>query len=240
MASSADLEGRTALVTGASGGIGAAVSRRLADAGARVWMVARNADRLETAARDCGGVPVPADLAHADGARTLQAAWARENGAAAPHILVNAAGTFELAAIADTEPEMFERMLDGNLRAPFHAIRAFLPGMLEAGDGLILTIGSVAGRHAFPHNGAYSASKFGARGLHAVLDQELRGSGVRATLLEPAATDTDIWDGIDRDTNPGLPPRDAMLAADAVADAVHYIATRPAKTRIPVFAIERS
>lgn len=241
MALSVELNGRSALVTGASGGIGAAVSRRLVEAGAHVWMVARGQARLEAAAQAAGGTPLQADLARQEGRDAVGRAVQEAVGAdGAVDILVNAAGSFDLAPVSTTDPDMFDRMLDGNLRAPFLAIRALLPAMLSAGRGTVVTIGSIAGRHAFPHNGAYSAAKFGIRGLHAVLDQELHGTGVRATLLEPAATDTAIWDDIDRDANPGLPPREAMLSPDRVADAVHYIVTRPPEIRIPVFAVQRS
>jgi NADP-dependent 3-hydroxy acid dehydrogenase YdfG len=119
-------------------------------------------------------------------------------------------------------------------------IRAVLPGMLERGDGHIVTLGSVAGRVAFPENGAYSAGKFGARGLHAVLAAELRGTGVRATFVEPAATDTPLWDAIDRARHGGLPPREAMLAPSAVADAVLYAVTRPKEVAVPNILVERS
>ena len=78
------------------------------------------------------------------------------------------------------------------------------------------------------------------RGLHAVLDAELRGTGVRATLIEPAATDTALWDSIDRERNPGLPERSAMLPAQAVADTVLYVLTRPAETHINYLGVERS
>jgi NADP-dependent 3-hydroxy acid dehydrogenase YdfG len=119
-------------------------------------------------------------------------------------------------------------------------MRAFLPAMLERGSGHIVTLGSIAGRQAFPSNGAYSASKFGVRGLHAVLDQELRGTGVRSTLVEPAATDTPLWDAIDRTANPGLPERTAMLDAEAVADAVLFAVTRPERTAIHSISLERA
>ena len=236
MASSAELAGRTAVVTGASGGIGAAVSRALAAAGAAVWMVARNRERLEAAARDAGGRPLVADLGEPAGAQSLREA----TGPGAVDVLVNAAGSFDLAPVAETEPEMFGRMIAGNLTAPFLAIRALLPAMLEAGRGDIVTIGSVAGRRAFPRNGAYSAAKFGVRGLHAVLDEELKGTGVRAALLEPAATDTPLWDPLDPDGREDLPSRAAMLDPARVADAVLYIVTRPPDVRIPALAVERS
>ena len=229
------LAGQTAVVTGASGGIGLAVSRALAEAGAVVWMAARGRERLAAAAEEVGGRAVVCDLADLAGVETLRAAV--RGGV---DILVNAAGGFELAPVSETSPEMFGRMVAGNLVAPFLAIRALLPGMLEVGRGTIVTVGSVAGRKAFSGNGAYSASKFGVRGLHAVLDEELRGTGVRATLLEPAATDTPIWDPLDPDGREDLPSRSAMLPPERVADAVIHIVTRPPEVRMPVVSVERS
>jgi NAD(P)-dependent dehydrogenase (short-subunit alcohol dehydrogenase family) len=132
---------------------------------------------------------------------------------AVPDIVVHAAGAFELAPLAQTSVTSFDRMVAVNLRAAFLLIRTFVPGMLERGTGHIVTIGSVAGRNAFPSNGAYSASKFGVRGLCAVLAAELRGTGVRATFVEPAATDTPLWDAVDMAGSPGLPPRSAMLGS---------------------------
>ncbi len=102
-----------------------------------------------------------------------------------------------------------------------------------------MTVGSVAGRRAFPSNGAYSASKYGQRGLHEVLVEELRGTGVRATLVEPAATDTPLWDPLDPDRDPHLPDRDAMLRAGDVAETVLFAVTRPAHVRTPLLKIER-
>src|SRR5690606_34074671 len=98
---------------------------------------------------------------------------------------------------------------------------------------------SVAGRRAFPHNGAYAASKFGVRGVHEGLGEELRGTGVRSTLVEPAATDTPLWDRIDSARHPGLPPREAMLSAEAVADAVLFAVTRPPEVDVSTIRIER-
>jgi NADP-dependent 3-hydroxy acid dehydrogenase YdfG len=103
-----------------------------------------------------------------------------------------------------------------------------------------VTIGSIAGRLAMPGNGAYAASKFGVRGLHAVLALELKGSGVRCTLIEPAATDTPLWESIDRSVHENLPTKEAMLQPDDVADAVVYALTRPARTGIPNLAVERA
>jgi NADP-dependent 3-hydroxy acid dehydrogenase YdfG len=234
------LSGLTAVVTGASRGIGQAVARQLRAAGAAVALVARGEAELRAVAAELGGRAFPADVSSRSGVRRLVDELAVAFGGATPDIVVNAAGSFALAPLAEADPEEFDRMLAVNLRGPFLLVNAFLPGMLRRASGHIVTIGSVAGRHAFPHNGAYSASKFGVRGLHAVLDVELRGSGVRATLVEPAATDTPLWDSIDHGRNPGLPPRSAMLSAGAVADAVLFAVTRPPDVAVRTLMVERT
>ena len=239
MASSAELEGVTALVTGATSGIGAATARRLAAAGARVLVLARTPAAVREMAAELNGVPVVADIATREGAAAAQRAVAALD-AAAPDVIVHAAGAFELAPLAETSIEAFDRIVAVNLRGAFLLVRAFLPAMLARRSGHVVTIGSVAGRQAFPANGAYSASKFGVRGLHAVLAAELRGTGVRATFVEPAATDTTLWDAVDREGNQGLPTRAAMLGPDAVADAVLYALTRPADVAIPNLLVERA
>jgi len=227
-------------VTGASRGIGRAIARRFTEAGAWVALVARGEAALREAADAVGGHPIVADVSDAQAVHRLAAYLDEILGGEAPDIVVNAAGAFELSPLAETDPASFDRQLAVNLRAPFLVIRAFLPGMLARGSGHLVTLGSVAGRHAFPHNGGYSASKFGVRGLHAVLDVELRGTGVRSTLVEPGATDTPLWDAIDASRHPGLPPREAMLSPDAVADAVLWAVTRPQDTDVRTLLIERT
>jgi NADP-dependent 3-hydroxy acid dehydrogenase YdfG len=237
MASSPELAGRLAVVTGGSSGIGRAAVQRLAAAGARVIAVGRTEPRLAALAEAPGVEGCAADVATEDGLDRI----VRHLGTdVVPDIVVHAAGAFELAPLAETSVASFDRMLAVNLRAAFLLVRAFVPGMLRRGSGHVVIIGSVAGRQAFPANGAYSASKFGVRGMHAVLAAELRGTGVRATFVEPAATDTALWDAVDMDASPGLPPRSAMLDAAAVADAVLYAVTRPDAVAIPNILVERA
>jgi NADP-dependent 3-hydroxy acid dehydrogenase YdfG len=237
MGSSAELSGRRVVVAGGSGGIGLAVARRLAEAGAELILVARRPGPLEAAAREVGAMPVAGDVTDRGFVAELEA---QVNLGGSPDGLINAGGAFDLSPVASTDPDMFDRMVAANLTGPFLLIRAFLPGMLGAGRGHIVTVGSVAGRVAFPGNGAYSASKFGIRGLHAVLDQELKGTGVRCTLIDPAATDTTIWDPLDPDRRADLPSREAMLSPAAVADAVHYVMTRPPDVQITAVSVQRS
>lgn len=231
------IAGRSALVTGASRGIGRAIAAALADAGARVAMIARSRDVLEAAAREVGGLAIVADVSVAADVERLLADVTGFAGGDLPDIVVNAAGAFRLAPVASISPAEFEDQLRVNLLAPFLVIRAVLPGMLARGSGHIVNIGSVAGRHALPGNAAYGASKFGLRGLHEVLAAELRDTGVRATLVEPAATDTPLWDPLNPDSRQDLPSRSQMLRPEEVAAAVRFAVEQPAEVEISGLSI---
>lgn len=232
------LAGRTALVTGASKGIGFAISQKLAEAGANVVMVARTRRELQASARELDAGAFVADVADARSVRRLLGALAER--AIRPEILVNNAGLFKIAQLLDTTPEDFESTLRTNVMAPFLLARALAPAMRGAGRGHIVTIGSIADRHAYAGNAAYAASKFGARAMHQVLREEMRGSGIRVSLVSPGPTDTPLWDPIEPDSKPGLTPRTSMLEPDAVGDAVLYVVTRPPEVNIDELRVSRS
>lgn len=235
----ADLTGMRALVTGASRGIGLEVARLLAASGAWVGMVARTEETLLDAAAEAGGHALPGDVSDADAVRSLPERFASAAGGP-PDIVVSAAGGFALAPIAETDTGDFERQIAANLLGPFLVVRAFLPEMLRRRSGHVVNIGSVAGRIALPGNGAYGASKFGLRGLHEVLAEEVRGTGVRATMVEPSATDTPLWDPLDPDGRSDLPSRAEMLRPEDVARAVLYAVGQPAGVEVSLVAIRRN
>jgi NADP-dependent 3-hydroxy acid dehydrogenase YdfG len=208
------------------------VAVRLAGSGAEVQLLSRSAGDLEALATELGGRAWPADLTDAADVWDVIERMHEALGGP-PDIVVNAGGVFGIAPLHETTVAEFDRNIATNLRGTFLVLRCLLPALLARGRGTIVNVGSVAGRKAFPGNGAYSASKFGVRGLHEVLLEELRGTGVRATLLEPAATDTGIWDPLDPDADPGLPDRDAMLRPADVADAVLFVVTRAEGIEVP-------
>ncbi len=229
---------RTALVTGASRGIGRATAERLAAEGWDIVACGRDEARLDLVVGATGGRALPFDVS--DGGAVSAAAKSLLSSDMVPDLLVLSAGVFDLAPVHETTSELLDRNLDANLRGPFHVVRAFLPPMLARGSGLVVMIGSVSGRRAFPGNGAYSASKFGLRGFHEVLVEELRGTGVRASLVEPGAVDTPLWDVLDPDTRADLPDRKQMLRADDVAGAVSYLAGLPEDVSVPLIQIQRA
>jgi NAD(P)-dependent dehydrogenase (short-subunit alcohol dehydrogenase family) len=215
------LAGRLALVTGASRGIGAAVARGLAEAGARVIRVARTYSDH----RDHRYLDLPCDLTDE---RQVEGLASRVIGAeGVPAVVVNNAGGFLLQPLERTTTADFDAQIALNLRGAFLLARAFLPAMRDAGAGSFISVGSVADHTGFSENAAYAASKYGLRGLHETLAAEYRGTGVRVTLISPGATDTTIWDPFAPERRQGFPSRATMLRPEDVADAILFAATRP-------------
>ena len=235
------LAGRIALITGASRGIGRESARELASAGARVVLLSRNADAMNALIKEtrCDGVSLEADLSNPDALLpVLQRA--RDWIGGAPDIIVNNAGSFTIAPLEETDVDDMKGALRVNLASPFLILKAFLGDMKKRGSGHVVTIGSIADHVAFPGNALYAATKFGSRGMHEVLREETRGTGVRATLISPGPTDTSIWDPVDPDNKPGFTPRAKMLTAEDVAHAVLWAVTQPSSVNVDELRLSHS
>ena len=217
---SSALAGRSILITGASRGIGAASAARVAALGARVIRVARSA--MPPLA---GAVDLRVDLADPRARDAALRRISEEHGL--PDAIVSNAGAFVIAPLRETGDALVREQLAINLEAPFAIARHFLPAMATRGRGMHLLVGSVADARPFAGNAAYAASKYGARGLHEVLCEEFRGTGVRCTLVSPGPTDTAAWDAINPDAHEGFTPRADMLRAADVAAAIVYVLTVP-------------
>ena len=215
------MNGRIVLVTGASRGIGLAVATELERRGARVVRAARSLMGAQTATR----LDVRCDVTDPDQVAAL--AHQTRTIFGVPAAVVGSAGAFMLAPLERTQPADFTDQLAANLGGPFLVARAFLPMMKEAGGGRFISLGSVADHRAFPENAAYAAAKFGLRGLHEVLREEYRGTGVLCTLVSPGPTDTNAWDFVEPDRREGFIPRSRMLRPEDVAEVVVWVCGRP-------------
>jgi NADP-dependent 3-hydroxy acid dehydrogenase YdfG len=235
-----ELAGRTALVTGGSRGIGLETARLLAASGSRVILIARDENRLREAVRSLGDTAagIATDLGKPDELNALVARLSSDG--ISPDILVNNAGAFGIAPIEETSADELDVMLQANVAAPFLLTRALLAAMRERSRGDIVTVGSIADRHAFPGNAAYAATKHAARAMHEVLRLETKGTGVRASLVSPAPVDTALWDPIDPDNREGFTARAQMLTPRAVAEAILWIVTRPPEVNVDELRLSRA
>jgi NADP-dependent 3-hydroxy acid dehydrogenase YdfG len=228
-------------VTGASRGIGAGIASALAGEGVRVVMLARNEARLNEAAKRLkGSVPIACDVSDPESVEKAARQIGKELGAA-PDILVNNAGIFGVSIVEETTTDFFVEAINTNLVGPFLFVRAFLADMKKRKSGHIVTIGSTADRAIFTGNAAYSAAKFGLRAVHEVLRAELRESGVRASLISPAATDTEAWNSV-AVTDPAGKPHSTrpMLSPDDVVAAVMFALTQPERVNIDELRLSHS
>ncbi len=210
------LAGQTAIVTGASSGIGLSITRMLFEAGCKVAVVGRDAGRL---ARAVEGTPaerhlvLECDVRDDDAVRSMVAsveqAWGRVD------ILINSAGLFKTASLTETTNELWDDMWHTNVNGTFYPTRAVLTGMLERGKGTIVMVSSVAAHRNYSGNTAYGASKYAVTGFARALSTEVRRKGVRVVNVMAGPVDTPIWEGMDRPL-----AREEMLTSDEVARAV--------------------
>jgi 3-oxoacyl-[acyl-carrier protein] reductase len=218
------LQGKTALVTGASRGIGRAVAHALAGTGVKLGLASRSGDDLGIA----GAVARPCDVRDPGQLQAMVDATVDRFGRL--DILVANAGVGAYGPFLELPADQLEELIDVNVKGTIYAVRAALPHLLESGEADLVTVASEAGRRGLPLEAVYSASKFAQVGLTRALDHELRERGVRCTNICPGGVATDFAMG--RGRTPGMPELAGMMTAEDVAEVVLFALTRPRNHRI--------
>ena len=220
---------RTAVITGASAGIGAATARHLAEAGFDVVLGARRRDRLEEVARQTGGTAIPLDVTDADAVTAFCAAVDRCD------VLVNnAGGALGVDTIAEADDDRWQWMYEANVLGLLRMTRALLPRLLASGDGHVVNVVSIAGLEPYPGGGGYVAAKHAAHGVTGVLRAELLGQPVRVTEIDPGLVETEFSvvrlgrEDANEQVYRGMTP----LTADDVADVIRFAVTRPSHVNL--------
>ncbi|MDQ4052692.1 MAG: SDR family NAD(P)-dependent oxidoreductase [Actinomycetota bacterium] len=227
-----------ALVTGASSGIGAATARALADAGFHVICAARRTDRIEALAAKIGGTAVACDVTSEESVAGL----AEAVGGRLAVLVNNAGGAFGATPVAEASSDDWRRMYDVNVIGLMQVTRALLPALVASGAGVILNVGSTAGRVAYEGGAGYTAAKHGTKVVTETLRLELYDQPVRVCEIAPGMVRTDEFalvrfegDRVRADAvYAGVPD---PLTAEDVADAITWMVTRPAHVNIDELVI---
>ncbi len=229
---SSPLQGQTAVITGASSGIGLAVAHRLARSGMNLVLGARSAARLEAAARDVGGAAtaVVTDVTSAAGTAALVRAAVDLHGRI--DVLVANAGIYIGGEFAGGDLHQFLHLINTNVGGVIRAVHAALEHMVPAGTGDIVITSSVSGHQAIYWEPVYSASKHAVHGLTHALRRQLVGSGVRVGAVAPGMVLNDLWDVSGEEAIAAGVSAGTGLRSEDVADAVHFMLTRPRHVNI--------
>jgi NADP-dependent 3-hydroxy acid dehydrogenase YdfG len=223
------------VVTGASSGIGAATARTLAALGFHVVAVARRADRLQLLADEIGGTAVAADVTDDAAVEALTAGLTRVD------VLVNNAGGAKgLEPIAEANLDNWRWMWETNVVGTLRVTRALLPKLVESGDGLIVTITSIAALEVYDGGGGYTAAKHAQGALHRTLRGELLGKPVRLTEIAPGAVETEfslVRFGGDKQRADAVYSGITPLVAADVAEVVGFVASRPSHVNLDQIVI---
>lgn len=227
---------RVAVITGASSGIGAATARILAAQGFHVVAVARREDRIQALASEIGGTAIVADVTDPAAIETLASKVDRVD------VLVNnAGGARGLAPVADADLEHWRWMWETNVIGTLRVTRALLPKLIDSGDGLIITVTSVAALEVYDGGAGYTAAKHAQGALHRTLRGELLGKPVRLTEIAPGAVETEFslvrFDG-DHHRAEAVYTGITPLVADDVAEVIGFVASRPSHVDLDLIVMK--
>ncbi|GAA5101320.1 SDR family NAD(P)-dependent oxidoreductase [Nocardia iowensis] len=224
------MNNRTAVVTGASSGIGEATARELAKQGYHVYVGARRLDRLQRVADEIGGTALELDVTSDDSVRAFTDAIER-----ADVLVNNAGGAKGLASVAEADLDDWRWMWETNVLGTLRLTKALLPKLIASGDGLIVTITSVAAFVAYDNGAGYTSAKHAQAVLHRTLRGELLGQPVRLTEIAPGAVETEFslvrFDG-DEDRAAKVYEGIDPLVAQDIAEIIGFVASRPSHVNL--------
>ena len=232
------METRTAVVTGASSGIGAATARHLAGAGFHVFCAARREDRVSALAEEIGGTAVRCDVTSPEDVQAL----ADRVGPRLDVLVNNAGGAFGSGPVAQADADEWRRMYEVNVIGLMQVTRALLPALVASGAGVILNVGSTAGRIAYEGGAGYTAAKHGTQVVTETLRLELWDQPVRVCEIAPGMVRTDEFalvrfDGDQEKADAVYAGVAEPLTADDIADAITWMVTRPAHVNVDELVI---
>ena len=223
------LQGRKALITGASAGIGSATARALSALGAEVVLAARRKERLEALAQELPGAQVcELDVRDAEGVRSALQDLDLDI------VVANAGLGLGMGPLQEGQPADWDRMIDTNVKGVLHTLHATLPGLIRKGRGDVVLLGSVAGRQVYPGGNVYNATKHAVRALYEALRLDAGGQGVRFTTVDPGMVETEfsvVRLGDQKAADAVYENMTPLRPAD-VADAIAYAVTRPAAMNV--------
>ena len=227
----------TAVITGASSGVGKSLAIQLSDAGFKVVLAARSEDKLNAIAEEIqkmGGncLVVPTDVSQPEQINNLKDRTLEYGDV---FVVINNAGLGKFCKIEDVTLEDWNRQLDVNLRASFLVSQAFIPGMKRRKKGTLVFMNSVAGKKGYPYSAAYVASKYGMRGLADSLREELREDNIKVISIHPGAVDTPFWDGAGVNF-----PREEMLDTNTLAQSIVHAIQSPGNFTIEELVVRRT
>lgn len=218
------LKGKNILLTGATGGIGAATAKLLTQSGAVLFITGKNEDKLNSIAA-AYGIPAQrvfaADITLPENVAALKEKYFLQ--LPSPDILINAAGIGIIRNMDSLTEDDFLKVINHNLFAPFLLLKAFLPAMKETKKGLIINIPGVLGKTPMAGAAAYAASKYGLVGMLQSIREELKRTEIRITNIFLGGTDTAFWDVVELRVQ-----REKMIAAEEAAKAIWFLCQQPA------------
>ena len=229
---------KTAVVTGASSGIGAATARRLAAEGYHVVCAARRAERIQALAEEIGGTAVRCDVTSTDEVSAL----ADKVGPTLDVLVNNAGGAFGAHPVAESDPEDWRAMYEVNVIGLLNVTKALLPALIASGDGVIVNVGSTAGRIAYEGGAGYTAAKHGTQVVTETLRLELFDQPVRVCEIAPGMVKTDEFalvrfEGDEEKAEAVYAGVAEPLVAEDIADAIGWVVTRPPHVNIDEMVI---